>query len=204
MNSRSVLILVIGILIAILLVIAGFVIPIFLTGGAGSGRPRSRPRTRVFADSPAGHLIVGFSYLYPRIDFAPSRGSLQRRMRRAIQRVDAVDPYTGARRIGSALLQAGLVDNGTPPPTEEEGVAWTSPEAEVLWPAEANDPDSMWEPSEGGPQPPPTMAEEPRWPAGSEGIWTHAEPEAEFPAAFEEPEASSFDRPRDEQPRDNE
>ena len=71
MNSSSVLILVIGILIAILLVIAGFVIPIFLTGGAGSGRPRSRPRTRVFADSPAGHLIVGFSYLYPRIDFAP-------------------------------------------------------------------------------------------------------------------------------------
>ena len=68
MNSSSVLILVIGILIAILLVVAGFVIPIFLTGGAGSGRPRSRPKTRVFADSPAGHLIVGFSYLYPRID----------------------------------------------------------------------------------------------------------------------------------------
>ncbi len=110
MNSRSVLILVIGILIAILLVMAGFVIPIFLTGGAGSGRPRSRPRTRVFADSPAGHLIVGFSYLYPRIDFARSRGSVQRRMRRAIQRVDAVDPYSGARRIGSALLQAGLID----------------------------------------------------------------------------------------------
>ena len=204
MNSRSVLILVIGILIAILLVIAGFVIPIFLTGGGGSGRPRARPRTRVFADSPAGHLIVGFSYLYPRIDFARSRGSLQRKMRRAIQRVDAVDPYSGARRIGSALLQAGLVDNGTPPPTEEERVAWTSPEEEALWPPEANDPDSMWEPSEAGPQPPPTMIEEPRGPAGAEGIWTHAEPEAEFPAAFDEPGASSFDRPRNQQPRDNE
>ena len=202
MNSRSVLILVIGILIAILLVIAGFVIPIFLTGGAGSSRPRSRPRTRVFADSPAGHLIVGFSYLYPRLDFARSRGSVQRRMRRAIQRVDAVDPYSGARRIGSALLQAGLVDDGTPQPTEEEEVAWTSPDAEALWPPEANDPD-MWETSQ-GPMPPLTTVEEPRSPAGSEGVWTHAEPEAEFPAAFDEPGASSFDRPRDEQPRDNE
>jgi hypothetical protein len=203
-NSSSVLILVIGILIAILLVIAGFVIPIFLTGGAGSGQPRSRPRTRVFADSPAGHLIVGFSYLYPRIDFARGRGSVQRRMRRAIQRIDAVDPYVGARRIGSALLQAGLVDNGTPPPTEEEAVAWTSPEAEASWPAEGNDPDSMWEPSAGGPQLPPTTVGEPRWPAGSEGIWTHAEPEAEFPAAFDEPGPPGFDRPRDEQSRDNE
>jgi hypothetical protein len=202
-NNRSVLILVVGILIAILLVIAGFVIPIFLTGGAGSGRPRSRPRTRVFADSPAGHLIVGFSYLYPRIDFARSRGSVQRRMRRAIQRVDAVDPYAGARRIGSALLQAGLIDNGTPPPTEEEGVAWTSPEAEALWPPETNEADALWESSEAVP-PPPTVVEEPQGPAGSEGIWTHAEPEAEFPAAYDEPGAYSFDRPPDEQSRDNE
>jgi hypothetical protein len=203
-NSRSVLILVVGILIAILLVVAGFVIPIFLTGGAGSGRPRSRPRTRVFADTPAGHLIVGFGYLYPRIDFARSRGSVQRRMRRAIQRVDAVDPYAGARRIGSALLQAGLIDDGTAPPTEEEEVAWTSPEAETLWPPETNEADSMWEPDEGVPPLPPTIVEEPRGPAGSEGIWTHAEPEAEFPEAFDEPGASSFDWPRDEQSRDNE
>ena len=202
MNSSSVLILVIGILIAILLVVAGFVIPIFLTGGAGSGRPRSRPRTRVFADSPAGHLIVGFSYLYPRIDFARSRGSVQRRMRRAIQRVDAVDPYSGARRIGSALLQAGLID--TDLPTDEEEVAWSSPETESLWTTRADEPVSIWEPSEAAPQPSPTIDDEGRWAPGTEGIWTHAEPEAEFPEAFGEPEAPSFDRPRDEQPRDTE
>jgi len=203
-NDRSVLILVIGILIAIVLVVAGFVIPIFLTGGAGSRRPGSRPRTRVFADSPAGHLIVGFGYLYPQIDFVRSRGSVQRRMRRAIQRVDAVDPYTGARRIGSALLQAGLVDPGLPSPAEEEGVAWSSPEAESSWTPGTDEPEAIWEPSEPVVQPPTPIDDVPGLPSGAEGIWTQAEPEAEFPAPFDEPEASSFDRPRDDRSRDTE
>jgi hypothetical protein len=203
-NDRSVLILVIGILIAIVLVVAGFVIPIFLTGGAGSRRPSPRPRTRVFADSPAGHLIVGFGYLYPQIDFVRSRGSVQRRMRRAIQRVDAVDPYTGARRIGSALLQAGLVDPGLPSPAEEEGVAWSSPEAESSWTPGTDEPEAIWEPSEAVVQPPTTIDDVPGLPSGAEGIWTQAEPEAEFPAPFDEPEASSFDRPRDDRSRDTE
>jgi hypothetical protein len=200
-NDRSVLILVVGILIAIVLVVAGFVIPIFLTGGAGSRRPAPRPRTRVFADSPAGHLIVGFGYLYPQIDFVRSRGSVQRRMRRAILRVDAVDPYTGARRIGSALLQAGLVDPGLPSPAEEEGVAWSSPEAESSW-TPTDEPEAIWEPNEAFVQPPTPIDDVPGLPSTAEGVWTQADPEAEFPAPFDEPEASSFDRPRDDRSRD--
>jgi hypothetical protein len=200
-ESSSVLILVVGILIAILLVLAGFVIPIFLTGGAGTGRQApSRPRPRRFADSPAGHLIVGFSYLYPRLDFARSRGSLQRRMQRAIRRVDSVDPYAAPRRIGSALLQAGLVDTGTPPTTEEPEVSWSDPGVEPPWPA-TDEPESMWESTEPEPRSPAT-GYDPNRPSPTDGIWTQADPDAEFPSPTEDPGSGRFDRPGYEQPRD--
>jgi hypothetical protein len=199
-DSSSVLILVVGILIAILLVLAGFVIPIFLTGGAGAGRQTSQPRPRRFADSPAGHLIVGFSYLYPRIDFARSRGSLQRRMQRAMRRIDSVDPYAAPRRIGSALLQAGLVDTGTPPTTEEPEVTWSGPGVESPWPA-TDEPESMWDSGEPEPRSAATGYDANR-PSPTDGVWTQADPEAEFPSPTEDPEIGRFDRPGYEQPRD--
>jgi hypothetical protein len=202
-SSSSLLILVIGILVATLLVIAGFVIPIFLAGGA---RPRSRPRARSFSDTPAGHLIMGVTYLFPPIDFSRSRGSVQRRMERAFQRVDVVDPYAAPRRIGSALLQAGFVDTETElPPAIEPEEPWVG-EAESLWSSGAAEPESSWsaDESESTWQSHKPDTAVPPQPAESGPIWAQAEPEAEFGPQAAEPDRQTFDRPGHEQSRDDE
>jgi hypothetical protein len=201
-SRSSVLILIIGIVVATLLVVAGFVIPIFLSG---AGRPRSRPRTRRFADSPANHLMIGIAYLLPPLDFRPSRGSVHRRMARAFQRIDAVDPYAAPRRIGSALLDAGFVDTATSLPASEPELDWEPGRSEAVWSPSADEPESIWSPGEIERQSPaaPETGVPPR-PVESGPIWAHAEPEAEFETGTEEPEGSRFDRPGHEQSRDEE
>jgi hypothetical protein len=203
-SSSSTLILVIGILIATLLVIAGFVIPIFLTGG---GRPRSsRPRAGTLSDSAANHLIMGVAYLFPPMDFSRSRGSVHRRMERAFQRVDAVDPYAAPRRIGSALLQAGFVDTQPAlPPAAEPAEPWAPGETESLWSSSVGEPESIWSPSEPESIPPPArpQADLPPPPAEAGPIWAHAEPDAEFGPGADEPEGQKYDRLGHEQ-RDDE
>lgn len=204
MSSSSTLILVIGILIATLLVIAGFVIPIFITGG---GRSRPRPRSRRLADSPANYLIMGAAYLFPPLDFTRSRGSVQRRLERAIQRVDVVDPYAAPRRIGSALLQAGFVDTQTSlPPAAEPAEPWAPGEPETLWSSGVSEPESIWSPSAPESMSPPAepQADLPPQPAEGGPIWAHAEPDAEFGPNTAEPEGQTFDRLGNEQPRDHE
>ena len=204
MSSSSTLILVIGILIATLLVIAGFVIPIFITGG---GRSRPRPRARRIADSPANYLIMGAAYLFPPLDFTRSRGSVQRRLERAIQRVDVVDPYAAPRRIGSALLQAGFVDTQTSlPPAAEPEEPWAPGEPESLWSSGHSEPESIWSTSEPESMSPPVepRADVPPQPPEAGPIWAHAEPDAEFGPNTAEPEGQKFDRLGNEQPRDYE
>jgi hypothetical protein len=203
-SSSSTLILVIGILIATLLVIAGFVIPIFITGG---GRSRPRPRARRLADSPANYLIMGATYLFPPLDFAQSRGSVQRRLERAIQRVDVVDPYAAPRRIGSALLQAGFVDTQTSlPPAAEPEEPWAPGEPESLWSSGHSEPESIWSTSEPESMSPPVepRADVPPQPPEAGPIWAHAEPDAEFGQNTAEPEGQKFDRLGNEQSRDHE
>ena len=192
MNSRSVLILVIGILIAILLVIAGFVIPIFLTGGGGSagrvhGREPAYSRTRrpVTSSWASATCIRGS---ISRAAVAASRGKCGARSSGWM----LWTPTPGAsNRVGLAAGWTGRQRNASP--DRGRGSGRTSPEDEAWWPPEAERSRFNVGAQRGGPQPPPpTMIEEPRGPAGAEGIWTQAEPEAEFPAAFDEPGASSF------------
>jgi hypothetical protein len=201
-SSSAELILLIGILVAALLVIAGFLIPIFL---GGAGRPRSRPGTRRFADSPANHLIIGVAYLLPPLDFSRSRGSVQRRMARAFSRIDSVDPYSAPRRISSALLDAGFVDTPTQLPAAEPQLEWEPGESEAVRSPDTDQPESIWSPDEMPPRSPATPETDvPPQSAGSGPIWAHAEPEAEFGAGTDETDDSRFDRHRHEQSRDEE
>jgi hypothetical protein len=201
-SNSSVLILVIGILLATLLVIAGFLIPVFLTS---PGRPRSRPRTRKLADSPASYLIMGVAYLFPPLDFTRSRGSIQHRMARAFQRVDAVDPYAAPRRIGSALLDAGLVDTPTQLPGSELDPEWDPGRSEAVWSPSADVPEILWssENTEPGLPAAPERRGSPQ-PSESGPIWADAEPDAEFGSGSPEAGGSRFDRPDHEQSRDEE
>jgi hypothetical protein len=92
------------------------------------GRDRSRSRT---AEPPppgvrrptsyAGSLIKGFGYMFG------SRRRPRRRMDsvglrfdRAMARIDTVDPYDAQRRIGEAMVVAGLVDEADLPEEETE------------------------------------------------------------------------------------
>ncbi len=107
-------------------------------------RGRSRGRSRTAEPPPpgvrrpnsyAGSLIKGFGYM-----FASRRRPRRRtdsvglRFDRAMTRIDTVDPYDAQRRIGEAMVVAGLVDEADLPeetelPDEAEptGVATDEP-----------------------------------------------------------------------------
>ena len=70
-----------------------------------SGAPRWRPEA-----SPPGSLLKGVGYLFgSRRSFRRSDG-VTGRFQRAVGRIDKVDPFAAPRRIGLAMVQAGLVD----------------------------------------------------------------------------------------------
>ncbi|WP_375432217.1 hypothetical protein [uncultured Friedmanniella sp.] len=79
------------------------------SAGAGSAAAGGTVPNR-----PSWSLVGGFSYLHVSPRSSAHRAGVQQRLERVIRRVDAVDPYAESRRIGEALLQAGLT---TPPPT---------------------------------------------------------------------------------------
>jgi hypothetical protein len=150
---------------------------------------------------------MGATYLFPPLDFTRSRGSVQRRLERAIQRVDVVDPYAAPRRIGSALLQAGFVDTQTSlPPAAEPEEPWAPGEPESLWSSGHSEPESIWSTSEPESMSPPVepRADVPPQPPEAGPIWAHAEPDAEFGPNTAEPEGQKFDRLGNEQSRDHE
>jgi hypothetical protein len=62
------------------------------------------------SDGPSDSLARGFSYLHVSPRSSARRAGVQHRLERAFRRVDAVDPYAAPRRIGEALLQAGLAE----------------------------------------------------------------------------------------------
>jgi hypothetical protein len=63
--------------------------------------PASRPPS-AFTSSGLGHLFGGLGHRH-------RSSSVGARLERAYARIDAVDPYAGARRIGAALADSGLV-----------------------------------------------------------------------------------------------
>ena len=86
-------------------------------GRRTSGAPRWRPE----ASNP-GSLLKGVGYLFgSRRTFRRSDG-VTGRFERAVGRIDLVDPFAAPRRIGLAMVQAGLVDAPSlaDPPTEEQ------------------------------------------------------------------------------------
>lgn len=68
-------------------------------------------------------LVRGFGYLCVTPRFTRYRHSLEDRLQQAFRRIDAVDPDVAPRRIGLAMLQAGLVDPPPAPPADR-GAPW--------------------------------------------------------------------------------
>jgi hypothetical protein len=111
------------------LVLAATVIVAVLVGLLVLYAPSLRTFTRRTADaprwrpeaSPPGSLLKGVGYLFgSRRTFRRSAG-VTGRFERAVGRIDKVDPFAAPRRIGLAMVQAGLVDEPSLAdlPTEE-------------------------------------------------------------------------------------
>lgn len=80
-------------------------------GAAADGGTGPGTTGRVPAEGPSASLARGFSYLHVLPRSASRRPGVQHRLDRAFRRVDGVDPHASSRRIGEALLQAGLVED---------------------------------------------------------------------------------------------
>lgn len=96
----------------ILLALAFYVVTLVWTGRnrlGSSGAPDTAGRP-----DQSGSLARGFSYLHISPRWSGRRPGVQQRLERAFRRIDAVDPYVAPRRIGEALLHAGLIE---PEPT---------------------------------------------------------------------------------------
>ncbi len=76
-------------------------------GTAGTTNGGTAPRS---SDRSSDSLARGFSYLHVSPRSSARRAGVQHRLERAYRRVDTVDPYAAPRRIGEALLQAGLTE----------------------------------------------------------------------------------------------
>ena len=93
--------------VATLVALLVFLVPL---GRRGSESLGARPALDAGPGSPAGSLARGFSYLHVSPRTGARRAGVHDRLARAFARVDAVDPHEAPRRIGEALLQAGLAD----------------------------------------------------------------------------------------------
>ena len=105
--------------VATLVALLVFLVPL----GRSSGPTSAPRRTGVPSSSPVGSLARGFSYLHVSPRTSVRRAGVHDRMLRAFARIDAVDPHEAPRRIGEALLQAGLADPGTRPPATDPPAA---------------------------------------------------------------------------------
>jgi hypothetical protein len=84
--------------------------------GRGSG-PATPARPRPAAGGPSSEALArGFSYLHVPSRSSVLRGGVHERLARAFARIDAVDPHAAPRRIGEALVQAGMADRPSAPP----------------------------------------------------------------------------------------
>ena len=99
--------------VATLVALLVFLVPLGRSSSQASG-PR---RPDASSSSPVGSLARGFSYLHVSPRTSVRRAGVHDRMQRAFARIDAVDPHEAPRRIGEALLQAGLAEAGTRPPS---------------------------------------------------------------------------------------
>ena len=112
--------------LATLVALLVFLVPL----GRSSGQALAPRRSGASASSPVGSLARGFSYLHVSPRTSGRRAGVHERLERAVGRIDAVDPHEAPRRIGEALLQAGLVDDGTrPPPADRPRPSPTGPPA---------------------------------------------------------------------------
>lgn len=99
-----------SVLIVVALVV--FVAPL----GRGNG-PSAGTRSRPAAGGPSSEALArGFGYLHMPSRSSVRRGGVHERLARAFARIDAVDPHAAPRRIGEALVQAGVADPPSAPP----------------------------------------------------------------------------------------
>ncbi|SDT17397.1 hypothetical protein SAMN04488543_3210 [Friedmanniella luteola] len=99
--------------VALLVALLVFLVPLGRRGGPSRGAPGPGSTAPV---GPADSLARGFSYLHVSPRTAVRRAGVHERLARAFVRIDAVDPHEAPRRIGEALLQAGLADTPAPAP----------------------------------------------------------------------------------------
>lgn len=99
--------------VATLVALLVFLVPLGRSGSrslAGPGPGNAATGRQAGSDSQAGSLARGFSYLHVSPRTATRRAGVHDRLTRAFVRIDAVDPHEAPRRIGEALLQAGLAE----------------------------------------------------------------------------------------------
>ena len=93
--------------------------------GRGRGRSSESPPTARRPSSYAGSLLKGAGYMFGSRRRPRRRSdSVGLRLERAVGRIDSVDPYDTQRRIGEAIVIAGLVDEADLP--DESGPAGRS------------------------------------------------------------------------------
>ena len=84
--------------------------------GRGRGRSPESPSTTWRPSSYAGSLLKGAGYMFGSRRRPRRRSdSVGLRLERAVGRIDSVDPYDAQRRIGEAIVIAGLVDEADLP-----------------------------------------------------------------------------------------
>ncbi|GAA1431337.1 hypothetical protein GCM10009616_18190 [Microlunatus lacustris] len=93
--------------VATLVALLVFLVPLGRSGAQSLAGPRTGDAA---PGSQAGSLARGFSYLHVSPRTATRRAGVHERLTRAFARIDAVDPHEAPRRIGEALLQAGLAE----------------------------------------------------------------------------------------------
>jgi hypothetical protein len=106
----------VALVVFVLPLVRGDTSPAPSSGAPGAGVRGSGP------PNPSGSLARGFGYLYVSPATHARRGGVHERLARAFARVDAVDPHAAPRRIGEALVEAGLVEpaagEGPVPPAQ--------------------------------------------------------------------------------------
>ena len=113
------LIVLIGLSIVVVVNLLVFLAPALGRKDSGSVAPGLA--ALLAAPSPTGALVVGFGHLAGCLVGLRPALTVSRRMARALDRIDRVDPYAAPLRIGVAMLEAGLVDAPAWPPPSGAG-----------------------------------------------------------------------------------